>query len=302
MADATISGSDPRKLYDHTDPPPVTTGGPPPKKSQSTTTGAEPQYSGPSAYDVKDVAKYMAVTKPAEPTLESLKAQKSALDAKLAAPVDYSGRKLDEARRDDLARRILDRESEAKAIAKDAQCPAWAACQPVPKGYDPNAGGWSITTSQDQGTFQATAAGSDDGRVRVGFVDATTVDGKPAKRVDQVGVGVLKLQNQSTSSDGATRSTTVTAGAVSAQTGPTNADGSKGLGFDVSATAVGIERNYSAPDGTSFTVGVSAGASAGASVGVKDAPNGGKAVCSRAELGPVTLGGCAPVTEVGSES
>lgn len=306
MADSTISGSDPRRLQSREDDTTALVSGPPPKKTSSTSDATHPTLTGPTTYDVKDVAKFMPATPltsaPKQATL-SLDAQKATVDKRLASPTDYPQRKYDEALREDLGRRILDRDTQAKVAAKDLQCPAWAACQPVPNGYDPApAGSIGLVRDAADGSVQATAVRTDDGHARLGFVDATTTPTPRGERVDQLSLGILKLQNESTNSSGVKSTTTVQVGSASAQTGFTNPDGSRGVGFDVGATVVGVERTSTAPDGSGLTLGVSLGAAGGGSYGVKKTANGGEAICGRAELGPVTLGACQPTVHGGSDT
>lgn len=282
MADTTISSSDPRRLYDRDDT--TLTSGPPPKKTTSSSTDAQPTLTGPTAYDVKDVAKHMPVT-----TMElSLDAQKAAVDKRLASPTDYPKRKYDEALRDDLARRILDRDTQAKAAAKEAQCPSWAACQPVPK-WD---GGWKPSASSDpkDGTHQATASGSDDGGVRVGFVDVKSTPGQK-----ETTVGVARAQDKSTTASGVTVTTTRQVGTIGAHQGVHNADGSTGLNAGSGAALVNEEVTVETKEGASVTLGAAVGESLDGSIGVKDGKHGiGRLACARADLGPVTVGACVP--------
>ena len=302
MADTTISSSDPRKLYDRSEPPPLTSGGPPPKKSSDAS--AQPNDTGPTAYDVKDVAKYMPATPltgtatgPKEETLDALKGQKAALDKKLALPADYPTRKLDEARRDDLARRILDKESQAKAIARDTECPAWAACQPTMRGSDPNAGGWTfLSATTDQSGLHGTVTGSEDGSVRVGAADGRASDGQLE------GSGALvKGHTQATNSAGVTLSASGQVLGGGAHVGTKNADGSVGKNAGAGVALASGEVTIETKEGWSITGGASAGVSADYSEGVKERGDH-KSMCVRVDAGPATVGACIPVPNAKSSA
>ncbi len=284
MADTTISSSDPRRLYDRDDST-LTSGGPPPKTTTSSSTDAQPTLTGPTAYDVKDVAKHMPVT-----TMElSLDAQKAAVDKRLASPMDYPKRKYDEALRDDLARRILDRDTQAKAAAKEAQCPTWAACQPVPKGYDPATAGWVSSWDHSDGEIHGTLMGTTDGSVRIGAIDAKAKGGQV-----EGSVAAMKVQTKETNTAGVTQSTTVQIGAAGAHVGKNNADGSTGFNAGASVAAVSGELTLEAKDGASATGGLALGWSHDMSTGVKT--DGDRThSCTRFDEGPATLGACVPV-------
>lgn len=288
MADTTISGTDPRRLVDRDDSTlTLTSGGPPPKKASSSSTDAQPALTGPTAYDVKDVAKYMPVTP--VPMDLSLDAQKAAVDKRLASPTDYPKRKYDEALQGDLARRILDRDTQAKAAAKEAQCPSWAACQPVPKGYDPAPAGWVSSLDRSNGEVHGTLMGTTDGSFRVGAFDAKVAD----HQVD-VSAAAVKAQTKETNAAGVTQSTTVQVGAVGAHAGKKNADGSTGFNAGAGYAVVSGELTLETKDGASATGGLALGYSHDMSTGVK-ASGATTLSCTRVDEGPATVGACVPV-------